>query len=674
MAPTESEENMESLHSKLTEILKTNKRFVSEDGHLLKNLLQELSSSSDPELLTLLASYPMVFEAFFTKTEAFTVFNQWKFNAFVSSKSWLPDSFTAYKNKVGLGVGTSLLGESKPIVLAWPFKDCVLEGEMTKEDEPRSEIFHSEVLAPDQIANLLAPKAFCNFELIQGEATSIPEQIETEADGTLKSGLLVKGNNLLALASLRSKYRGKVKLIYIDPPYNIGGDSFRYNDRFNHASWLTYMKNRLEIARDLLAEEGAIFVQIDHHEVAYLSVLMDEIFNRDNKVQIISVKTASPAGFKTVNPGPIDVTEYILFYTKNSKSFQFKKSYVEVSYDKNYNLYINRKGSDDPKTWVFERVKAKAISDAGFATEAEVTKQFGAASKAFVNEAIAAFAFANAENVVSVRDPHKPTEKIRELMAKSKANPNVVLVNKRNDGSEMYLYKGGALAFYSSKLRDIDGKRVVTELLTDFWGHISWAGTANEGGVKLKNGKKPEKLLKQIIEMTTEPNDIVLDFFAGSGTTAAVAHKMGRRFITVEQMDYIEEITKQRLRNVVAGDKSGVSEAVKWQGGGSILYCELALNNASQVERIENAKTDSELIQIFEDFENSPFLSYKIDPKKLSESIKDFSDMTLEDKKAFLFESLDKNSLYVNLSDIDDPGSGVKPQDVMLTEAFYGAN
>lgn len=665
---------MESLNSKLTEILKTKKRFVSEDGHLLKNLLQELSSANDPELLTLLASDPLVFEAFFTRTETFTVFNQGKFNAFVSSKSWLPDSFTAYKNKVGLGVGTSLLGESKAIVLAWPFKDCVLEGEMTKEDEPRSEIFHNEVLAPDQIANLLAPKAFCNFELIEGEATSIPEQIETEVDGTLKSGLLVKGNNLLALASLRSKYRGKVKLIYIDPPYNIGGDSFRYNDRFNHASWLTYMKNRLEIARDLLAEDGAIFVQIDHHEVAYLSVLMDEIFNRDNKVQIISVKTASPAGFKTVNPGPIDVTEYILFYTKNSKSFQFKKSYVEVSYDKNYNLFINRNGSDDPKNWVFEKVKDKAIAEAGFTSEAEVKKQFGAASKAFVNEAIAAFAFANAENVVSVRDPHKPTETVRELMAKSKANPNVVLVNKRNDGSEMFLYNGGALAFYSSKLREIDGKLVVTELLTDFWGHISWAGIANEGGVKLKNGKKPEKLLKQIIEMTTEPNDIVLDFFAGSGTTAAVAHKMGRRFITVEQMDYIEEITKQRLRNVVAGDKTGVSDALKWQGGGSILYCELALNNATQVERIENAKTDRELVEIFEDFKNSPYLSYKIDPKKFSESIKDFSELSLEDKKAFLFESLDKNSLYVNLSDVDDPGSGVNAQDAKLTKSFYGAN
>jgi adenine-specific DNA-methyltransferase len=434
------------------------------------------------------------------------------------------------------------------------------------------------------------------------------------------------------------------------------------------------MRNRLEIARELLAEDGAIFVQIDHHEVAYLSVLMDEIFNRDNKVQIISVKTASPAGFKTVNPGPIDVTEYILFYTKNSKSFQFKKSYVEVSYDKNYNLFINRNGSEDPKNWVFEKVRDKAISDAGFASEAEVKKQFGAASKAFINEAIAAFAFANAENVVSVRDPHKPTETIRELMAKSKANPNVVLVNKRNDGSEMYLYNGGALAFYSSKLREIDGKKVVTELLTDFWGHISWAGIANEGGVKLKNGKKPEKLLKQIIEMSTEPNDIVLDFFAGSGTTAAVAHKMGRRFITIEQMDYIEDITKRRLRNVVEGDKSGVSEAVNWTGGGSVLYCELALNNATQVERIENAGTDKELLQVFEDLKRSPFLSYKIDPKKFSDSVSDFADLPLSEKKAFLIEALDKNSLYVNLVDVEDPDSGVMPNDVRLTKAFYGAS
>lgn len=663
---------MENVANRLNQLLLEGKRYVSDDGLILKNLVQELAQANDPELLALLAKDPDVFSHFFVQVADYKVFNHSKFMDFVSSKAWLPDSFTAFKNKLGLAVGRTLLSESKPVVLSWPFKDCVLEGSMSKDEEARTEVFHNEVLAPDQIQNLLSPKALTNFEIITADEVLKPSTFEFESDGTLKSGLLIKGNNLLGLASLRKKYRGKVKLVYIDPPYNIGGDSFRYNDRFNHASWLTYMKNRLEIARELMSDQGAIFVQIDHHEVAYLSVLMDEIFGRENKVQIISVKTSSPAGFKTVNPGPIDVTEYILFYTKNSKSFEFKKSYVEVGYDKNYNLFIDRKGSLDPNDWVFEKVKQRALAEAGFASDAEVKKQFGAASKAFVSEAVAAFAFANAENVASIRDPHKPTETIKALMAESKANPNRVLVNKRGDGSDMFLLNGGALAFYSSKVRELDGKKVVTELLTDFWGHISWAGIANEGGVKLKNGKKPEKLLKQIIEMSSEPNDIVLDFFAGSGTTAAVAHKMGRRFVTLEQMDYIEEITKLRLLNVVRGDKTGVSDSLNWTGGGSFVYCELAVNEASLVRRITDAVDDSDLKRIWEELAESPFLSFRVNPSQFAANASTFDDLTAAEKKSFLFECVDKNALYVNQNNVDDPGYGVSPENAALSKLFYG--
>ena len=162
------------------------------------------------------------------------------------------------------------------MVLAWPYKDCVLEGGQTKEDQKRDEIFWNETLAPDEIDRLLAPKVFTNFKKYDknGEhALSGKEKIDFS-----KENLIIKGNNLLALHSLYKRFAGQVKLIYIDPPYNTGSDSFQYNDNFNHSTWLTFMKNRLEVAKDLLSTGGIIFIQIDIREQPYLKVLCDEIF------------------------------------------------------------------------------------------------------------------------------------------------------------------------------------------------------------------------------------------------------------------------------------------------------------------------------------------------------------------------------------------------------------
>ncbi len=235
-----------------------------------------------------------------------------------------------------------------------------------------------------------------------------------------------------------------MKCIYIDPPYNTGDDDFKYNDHFNHSSWLTFMKNRLLIAKRLLRKDGAIFIQVDHHELGYLNVLMDELFGIENKVQIISVKTASPAGFKTVNPGPIDVTEYILFYTKSKIDFNFRKSYVPVGYNKNYNLVVTK--SENVEEWTFEPIKQAVIKYAGFQTEKEAKQKYGNAWQVILKNLIEEYAYNNADNVVSIRDPHKPTETLKQLMAQSKST-NRVLEYKKEDGTSSYIYKGGALAY-----------------------------------------------------------------------------------------------------------------------------------------------------------------------------------------------------------------------------------
>ena len=656
---------MDALHlyHELEQLLRMNSRYCMDNGTLLKNRIVEDALSLNPLLVKLLLGNDKIKAVFFQDVEGVMVFDKVKFQRFVSDTQFLGGSYTMFKNKIGLtDENGRFISESREVVLSWPYKDCVLEGGQTKEEAKRNEIFWNETLAPDEVNRLTEPKVFSHFKRYDKNGEHEVEHL-TNADN-----FIIKGNNLLALHSLKKKYAGKVKLIYIDPPYNTGSDEFGYNDNFNHSSWLTFMKNRLEVAKTLLSDKGCIFVHIDHHELYYIGVLLDSIFGVENKVQVISAKTATPAGFKTVNPGPIDVTEYILFYTKHKNSFTFKKAYVPVDYNKNYNLVLNR--NDDVTKWKFTLIKDAMLQSLGFASETEAKSKYGKMWKTLKSQLIAQYAFDHAEDVVSVRDPHKPTDTVKALMKKSKELGHVI-EQVREDGTSSYFYNGGALAFYSNKMQIIDGEKCITELLTDFWNHISWAGIANEGGVKLKNGKKPEKLIKQIIEMTTSEKDLVVDFHLGCGTTAAVAHKMNRQYIGIEQLDYGKNDSKIRLKNVIDGDKTGISKAVGWQGGGSFVYCELAKANDRFADEIEQADTSEQLKDIWGRMKATDYLNYKVDIKEVDANAESFDGLSLEDQKRFLIECLDKNLLYVALSDIDSNEYGVTEEDRRLTREFY---
>lgn len=656
---------MQNLLQDLKELLQNDEKLIVE-GELVKNKIVELTLQSDPELIKLLLKNENIKKHFFINVEGILIFDKHKFQKLISNKQFLPDSYTAFKNKMGLVIddetNSSYISNNNEIVLAWPHKDCILEGAQTKEDQKRNEVFWNETLVPENIDRLLAPKVFTNFRVCDENGERKAVKISGEEN------LILKGNNLLCLYSLLETHAERFKLIYIDPPYNTGSDSFNYNDSFNQSSWLTFMKNRLEVARKLLANDGAIFIHIDHHQLGYLNVLMDEIFGRDNKVQIISVKTASPAGFKTVNPGPIDVTEYILFYTKNKASYNFKKGYVPVGYNKNYNLYVEKKANVDD--WIFVPIKQKVLEKSGLKNEKEAKTKYGDLWKRIYPVLLGEFALENAENVVSVRDPHKPTDKVKGLMEKSKKEQRV-LEYKREDGSTMYIYKGGALAFYSNKLQEVDGERTVTELLTDFWSHISWAGIAKEGGVKLKNGKKPEKLIKQILDLTTEQGDWVMDFHLGSGTTTAVAHKMHRRYVGIEQLDYGINDSVKRMENVIMGDMSGISKSVSWNGGGSFVYAELAKLNQLYVEKIESANKVTDIVSVWKEMEEEAMLSYAFESKDFEEKIKTVGENEIEELKKYMVEILDKNMLYVNLSEMEDDTYKICNTDKELNRQFY---
>ena len=308
---------MQNLQHTLIKLLKDDTKYTSE-GKLLKNKLTEDALKLEASILKYLLSNDRLKKHFFIDVDGTLVFDKDKFIQFVNDKEFLPDSYTSFRNKIGLlDEDGKYFSEKRDVVLVWPYKDCVLEGGQDEEDQKRDEIFYNEVLAPDEIDRLFDPKVLTNFKRYDKNG-----EHENPQDLSRDDNLIIKGNNLLALHSLKKLYRGKVKLIYIDPPYNTGNDSFRYNDKFNHSTWLTFIKNRLGVAKELLKDDGLIFIQIDNKELAYLKVSLDEVFGRDNFRNGIIVKKGTKSLQKQfdvihqLNAG----YDTILLYSKNSNT------------------------------------------------------------------------------------------------------------------------------------------------------------------------------------------------------------------------------------------------------------------------------------------------------------------------------------------------------------------
>lgn len=330
-----------TLMEKLKGLLKKDPRFVDSEGKLLKNKIVEHALKLDEELIKLLLKNGQIKEHFFRDIDGVLVFDKEKFMKFIDNKEFLPDSYTAFKNRIGLANEEGkYLAKSKEVVLVWPYKDCVLEGGQEKPDEKRKEIFHNVILAPDEIDRLLEPKIFTNFKRINKEGEHPLGGFRRDAkvnrkrglpEDTITDNLIIKGNNLLVLHSLLKEFRGKVKLIYIDPPYNTGNDEFKYNDNFNHSTWLTFIKNRLEVARTLLRDDGAIYVSLDFNQVHYAKILMDEIFGADNFQREIIWRIGWVSGFKTADNNFIRNHDTILFYSKNRTNLHFIKRYIDNS-------------------------------------------------------------------------------------------------------------------------------------------------------------------------------------------------------------------------------------------------------------------------------------------------------------------------------------------------------
>lgn len=637
------------MKKELERLLAQNDTFMVE-GVLNKNKLAELARQYNPELLNLLMSDEKIANHFFSSLETgVLVFKKDVFLQFLNNKEFLPDSFTAYKTKIGLATGDKYISENQEVVLNFPYKDCVLEGGQTKDDAKRQEIFFNETLAPTEINRLLDDKVLTNFKRYDETGEHNVEEIKDT------DNLIIKGNNLIALHSLKKRFSGKVKLIYIDPPYNTGNDSFKYNDKFNHSTWLSFMKNRLEIAKTLLADDGVLFVHCDYNEDGYLRVLLDEIFTEDNFVANITVRSNSISGNKTQHKEKtiLKNKDTILVYKKNSLKINPQYT-AKQKWDTHYNaILISEDGKLKPKKLLEHLIEHKVLDPKEKITE-----------NSWGNEKFRNFCIENMNFIYRI------VNSISESLKQESLKQKDTVIVKNNDGDITYALNGKRLSTLNKTILNMNGKMELVQLLGDLWGDIDFQNTQNEGGVSFPTGKKPEALLRRIIDMTTKEGDVVLDYHLGSGTTAAVAHKMNRQYIGIEQMSYIETLAVERLKKVIEGERGGISKAVSWTGGGSFVYAELKNDAQNFKNAISEATTTEELLELFEMAKKSSFLSYRIDPKKLKQT--DFELLSLAEQKQILSEIIDNNNLYVNYSDIDDRDYGISDEDKKLNHAFYG--
>lgn len=620
---------MQNLLNDLTQLLEQDNRLVAE-GKLLKNKIVELALALDPGLIKLLLKHEAIRKHFFVEVEGVLVFDKIKFQKFVSNKQFLPDSYTAFKNKIGLTAAGEYLTASKEVVLAWPYKDCVLEGGQDKEDAKRNEVFWNETLAPDQIDRLLSPKALTNFKKYDKDGEHKVSSL------SLNDNLIIKGNNLLALHTLKKVYAGKVKLIYIDPPFNPDSkaNTFCYNNTFNRSTWLTFMQNRLAVAKELLRKDGVLIVAIDENEQAHLGVLLMEMF-RDHEVHCITI-VHNPRGIQGNN---FSYTNEFAFFVipQGIKSIGDRKIAEEDIEWSNLRNWGSESERGDAKNCFYPVIVENGeiigfgdiLDDSIHPTQ---TEKHG--NKFFIYPI----------------DTNTIERKWRYARQSVESVKHLLRAKKTKSGYEIEIGK------------DFGTYRTV-------W--IDPRYDANEYGTKIVKSLVPDckfdfpKSLYNVYDclyavVGDDKDAIVLDFFGGSGTTAHAVLELNkedtgnRKFILCEQMHYVETVTRARVKKVIENN-----------GLGSFVFTELHKANEYFSEQIQSSKSSDELITVWQVMQERAFLSYKLNTKI------EFEDLSFEDQKSFLMEVLDKNMLYVPYSEIDDVTYAVSDEDKALNSQFF---
>lgn len=655
-----------AFNDKLIEILKSDNRFIDEDGELVKAAVIDSAWKIDKGLVKLLLSDKPIKDKFFDEIEKHWIFNINTFIEYISDKNFLDNSYTRFKNKIGLTIDGKYLNQRGEVSLVWPYKDCVLEGGQTKEQEKRKEIFFNEILAQDEIDRLFDPKVLTNFKRYTADGEKKVTEIKRDENGTIRENLIIKGNNLLALHTLKKQLRGKVKLIYIDPPYNTEGDSntFGYNNNFNHSTWLTFMKNRIDVAKDLLREDGVLVVTIDDYEYAHLKLLCDEVFDRGNYVGTIVIQS-NPRG-RTTNTHFATCHEYALFYAKDIDN-------VSVNFIK---LTKEQELDFDKKDEIGEYRLLPFRRSGGTSTPEERPNSY---YPIYYNEKIKAFSLEKKGGFIEIL----PIDKLGKKRVWRQTRPSFLEAAERGD---MVCKKSNGKWVLYMKDRIKEGRKPKT-----IWTDSKYDASAN-GTMLLKkmfNGEKvfsyPKSLyaVKDTIDILTERggNDIVMDFFVGSGTTAHAVMKLNeedkgnRQFILCEQMDYVNDVTVKRVKKI--SENNSKESDLFQKNHFDFIYCELMQYNEVFMDKIQKAKTSKDLEKLWKDITENSFLNWYVNPAIPEDALKDFEQIGkgengLDKQKKLLCELLNKNQLYVNLSEIDDKKFAVGKEDKELNKAFYG--
>ena len=637
---------MEKIFDLLVKLLKTDERYFSADGEMLRNAVYEDAMKMDPSLIKLLLSDDTCKSRFFAEVDGVLVFDKVEFGWVINNRQFLPDSYTRFKNKIGLVDSTGdFISASNDVVLAFPYKDCVLEGGQTKEDQKRKEIFYNETLAPDEVDRLLYPKVLTNAKRYTN--AGVEENITFDD----KDNLIIKGNNLLVISALKKKYANQVSCVYIDPPYyftkNKPSDAFRYNSNFKLSSWLVFMKDRLKTAKELLKEDGVLLCHICEDGMHYLKMLMEEIFGADNFVETFIWKnTDNPDSISKKSRSSV---EYIICFEKRKDA---SREYIGKETENGDAPLLN--SGNSVHNLAFPKGSIRFNIPDGFYD----------CSKPDRVEILTPF------NVVSGTND-------REVVLKGEFKWGQPMLNEEISKGTYFLVKTNK---FSVRFQRAEATHMAPEKFIDevYLSKAIGVGTNEDANSHLKRlgidfpYSKPESVVAFLLKAITKENDLILDFFLGSGTTTAVAHKMGRRYIGVDQMDYIETVAVERMKKVIEGDRGGISEKFNWQGGGSFVYCELAKLNQKYAARIQSAETDSDIMSVWQDMLSTGFISCKVDPSDIDMEYVVFSELSREDQKRFLMELLDKNQLYVNYCDMEDETFAVSKEDKAFTNSFYG--
>ena len=630
---------MAKFYEILLTVLKSDERFVAEDGTFLRNAVYEAAMKMDQGLIRLLLSNEDTSARFFADVDGVKVFDKMGFAWVINNRQFLPDSYTRFKNKIGLvDESEQMLATSGEVELVFPYKDCVLEGGQTREDQKRQEIFYNETLAPDEVDRLLYPKVFSGAKRYTKDGTEEITQF-SESDN-----LIIKGNNLLVISSLLKRYEGRVKCVYIDPPYNptSNANTFAYNNSFNRSTWLVFMKTRLQMAKRFLTSDGVLIVAIDKNEQPRLQILIEEIFP-EYDVDCITV-IHNPRG--TIGTNFSYTHEYAIFVTPKGKkticSRTLSEDEIEWSPLRNWggeSLRTDAKNCFYPIIVKDEKIIGFGdVSDDAFHPTSQ-TEQHG--DKYYI------YPIDTKGIERKWRYARQTVESIFDLLRVKKTKAGYDIEIGKNFGT----YK---------------------TVWTDSQFDASGNGTQlpKEGGPNtvFSYPKSRYTGIECVNSVVKEDKDaLILDFFGGSGTTGHAVMEINkqdgghRRFILAEQMDYVETDTLVRNLNVL---KEIAPES-------TIAFFQLAKLNQTIVEEIEAATDDAILSDIYGRMVKSGFISYKVNPADIDAAADDYSALALDDKKRFLMEILDKNLLYVNYCDIDDEEFDISDEDKAFTRSFY---